>query len=96
MFDNTTAGLFGTIAMTLFQSVVTIFGTGPIKVWLDIKRGQTSLSEISTDLQDDQGWLHKKLGVENRSGVLPSKNTSSGPRRRQKESDTPLEYLNKK
>ena len=48
--DSEKAGLFGTLFLTWFQSVVTIFVTGPIKVWLDIKRGQTSLADIRDDM----------------------------------------------
>ena len=79
-----------TLAATLAQSVVTIFVTGPIKVWLDIKRGKTSLNDLQTDFQDDKSWLHSKLGVDNRGNLFP--NRDAGPRRRQRENATRDEH----
>ena len=67
-----------TFLLTCFQTVLVIFLTGPIKVWLDVKRGKTSLVELRDNLQDSKSALHESLGV-NRGGVLPE---TDGPRRR--------------
>ena len=63
----------------LAQTVAIIFVTGPVKVWLDIKRGKTSIAELASEIEDDRGWLHKKMGVDERPGLLPE---SDRPRRR--------------
>ena len=77
--------IVGTFALSWFQTVVIIFATGWIKVWLDVKRGATSVSEMESDLQDQRGWLHKKMGIDNRGGVLPNQNR---PQRRRRENAT--------
>ena len=40
------------------STIVVIFTTGPIKVWLDIKRGKTSVQELQENYEDQRGWLH--------------------------------------
>ena len=76
------------LAKNMGQTVFVIFLTGPVKVWLDIKRGDTSISELQADLQDERSWLHKKLGVDERPGLFPEDNR---PRRRQRENATSAE-----
>ena len=67
--------------------MVTTFLTGPIKVWLDIKRGSTSLNELRDNLQDEKTWLHDELGLR-RSGVLPTQGNNEGrARRRNRQND---------
>ena len=44
--DEKQATFIGHLISTFVQTVVVIFATGPIKVWLDIKRGKTSLTDI--------------------------------------------------
>ena len=38
--------LVATFFMNLFQTILTVFVTGPIKVALDIKSGKTSLNDL--------------------------------------------------
>ena len=76
------------LAKNMGQTVFVIFLTGPVKVWLDIKRGDTSISELQADLQDERSWLHKKMGVDERPGLFPEDNR---PRRRQRENATSAE-----
>ena len=82
---SSTPGFFSTLMTTLLQTVVTIFVTGWIKVFLDIKRGATSIGELQAGFEDERTWMHKKLGVDNRAGLFPE---SQGPRRRQRENAT--------
>ena len=40
----------GYIGWELSNTILLIFVTGPFKIWLDIKRGSTTLKDIETDL----------------------------------------------
>ena len=60
--------LFGKEA---FSTVVVIFTTGPIKVFLDVKRGKTSISEMKDNYEDQRGWFHKQMGVDERPSLFP-------------------------
>ena len=50
---------------------------GPIRVWLEIKEGTTSIKEIQDGFEDRQTWMHKQMGID--TNLLPDKNTNSGP-----------------
>ena len=64
---------FGNFFVSLLQTFMLVFTTGPIKVWLDIKRGKTSINDLQADYQDNRGWLHKRLGVDQRGELLPER-----------------------
>ena len=83
----------GDLARNLGQTVFVIFLTGPVKVWLDVKRGHTSLAELQSDMEDERSWLHKKMGVDERPGLFPESNR---PRKRQKENATNAMALRKR
>ena len=53
-------------------------------MWLDIKRGKTSIKELHDDLQDEKTWVHTHLGA-GRGGVLPTENNT---RRRNRDNST--------
>ena len=59
------------IIREVLSTIAVIFTTGPIKVWLDIKRGKTSISELQENYEDQRGWLHSQLGADNRPGLFP-------------------------
>ena len=82
--DDSPASFIGTVLFTFFQTICVTFATGPIKVWLDVKGGKTSLKEMQDDYIDERTWLHKKMGADGRAGLLPNRN-QSGPTRRQRE-----------
>ena len=66
MYSN--AGLF---FIEIIATVIIIFSTGPFKVWLDVKRGATSIREIADGYEDQRTWMHKTAGVD--EGILPQK-----------------------
>ena len=53
------------------STILVIFATGPVKVWLDVKRGKTSIEEMKENYEDQRGWLHSRLGADNRPGLFP-------------------------
>ena len=55
------------------STIIVIFATGPVKVWLDVKRGKTSVAEMRDNYEDQRGWLHTRMGVDNRPGLLPDR-----------------------
>ena len=73
-----------TFLNTCFQVVFTLFLSGPVKIFLDVKRGETSLQEMQDDLQDDRSWFHKKMGVDERAPIFPDREPQ-GPRRRNRQ-----------
>ena len=64
----TNMGLF---FIECIASVVLILTTGPFKVFLDVKRGATSIKEISDGYEDSRTWMHKQVGVDD--GILPNR-----------------------
>ena len=56
------------------STIVLTFSTGPLKVWLDVKRGKTSLSEMRANYEDQRLWMHKNMGVDGRPGLFPDAN----------------------
>ena len=57
---------FKTFFNTVLQVIVVIFASGPVKVFLDVKRGETSMKEMMDDMNDDRMWIHKTFGVDER------------------------------
>ncbi len=56
------------------ESVLTImyvFMTGPLRVFIEIKEGKTSIKKILEDYNDERNVIHEKLGVK-RPDLLPS------------------------
>ena len=43
----------------LLTCIAVIFLFGPIRVWLDIKQGSTSLKDIQDGFEDRQTWLNR-------------------------------------
>ena len=43
---------FSLVLREFVSTIVVIFSTGPLKVWLDVKRGKTSLSEMKSNYED--------------------------------------------
>ena len=72
-FPDTTRSEFALFMSEVFASIVIIFTTGPIKVYLDVKRGATTIKELSDGYEESQDWLHKKLGAQEDTGILPTK-----------------------
>ena len=75
------------VIMSLVQAaytIVFIFGNGPLKVFLDIKEGKTSIKKMMEDYEDERTQMHEKLGViRKEDGILPTKiGRTSGPTRR--------------
>ena len=56
------------------STIVITFSTGPLKVWLDVKRGKTSLSEMKANYEDQRLFMHKSMGVDGRPGLFPDAN----------------------
>ena len=56
------------------STIVITFSTGPLKVWLDVKRGKTSLSEMRANYEDQRLFMHKSMGVDGRPGLFPDAN----------------------
>ena len=69
----------------LVQCIVTILTIGPVKVFLDVKRGETSLSDIQAEFQEEQYRFHQRLGVAERQGMFPDRD--QGPRRRRTQAE---------
>ena len=67
--DFTLMSLFFT---ELLASIMIIFALGPLKVWLNIQSGETSLKDIKDGFEDRQVWMQKNLGV--KPTVLPEAN----------------------
>lgn len=42
----------------VISTIFVIFSTGPIKVYLDVKRGKTSIEEMKDNYAEQRGWLH--------------------------------------
>ena len=55
------------------QLVFVILATGPVKIFLDIKRGETSMKEIANDMNDERMWVHKTFGVDERAPIFPDR-----------------------
>jgi len=54
-----------------------IFMNGPLKIFLDIKEGKTSMKKIIEDYEDDRNLMHQKLGVR-KPDILPTDNKKGG------------------
>ena len=50
---------------------------GPLKIFLDIKEGKTSMKKIIEDYEDDRNMMHQKLGVR-KPDLLPTDNKKGG------------------
>ena len=48
-----------------FYTIVFIFINGPLKVYLEIKEGKTSVKKIIEDYEDERNVIHQKMGVKN-------------------------------
>ena len=71
--SNEEKSFFGVFIRELFACFAVIFTFGPIRVWLDIKRGSTSVRELQDGFEDRQTWMHKQMGID--TNLLPEKNT---------------------
>ena len=54
-----------------FYTIVFIFLNGPLKVWLEIKEGKTSLKKILEDYEDERNLVHDKFGLK-KPDLLPT------------------------
>ncbi len=54
-----------------FNTIVLIFMQGPLKIWLEVKEGKTSLKKMVDDYNDERNILHEKLGVK-KPELLPT------------------------
>lgn len=64
--EYTAAGLFFS---ELFSTICVIFCFGPIKVWMDIQRGETSLKDIKDGFGERPTWMARNPG----DTVLPER-----------------------
>ena len=64
--------LFFAILTECFYTIVFIFINGPLKVYLEIKEGKTSLSKIKEDYEDERTIMHSRLGVLKKPDILPT------------------------
>ncbi len=62
---------------TFFDSWTTIlyiFLNGPLKVYLEIKEGKTSVKKLVEEYDDERNIVHQRMGVK-KPDLLPSKST---------------------
>ena len=64
--DHAPVGLLGEFLTIL----VYIFTTGPIRVFLDTKIGNTSIEKLVEGYQEDRAQMHKKFGIDNQPNPL--------------------------
>ena len=58
-FPDTKRSDFSRFLTEVIASVIIIFSTGPFKVYLDVKRGATSVKQMKDEYEESQEWLHK-------------------------------------
>lgn len=66
----------------IYESLYTIlfiFANGPLKIYLELKEGKTSIKKMLEDYEDERSVMHERLGVKKHE-VLPT--ISSGLKRR--------------
>ena len=52
-------------------SILFLFMNGPLKVWLEIKEGRTSIKKLVEDYEDERTIAHTRLGVK-KPDLLPT------------------------
>eukprot|EP00347_Sterkiella_histriomuscorum_P021817 403332661 len=74
-----------TILPEILYTILFIFLNGPVKVFLEIKEGKTSVKKMMDDYEDERNLLHTKFGLK-RPDLLPTddirSNANQGPVRR--------------
>jgi hypothetical protein len=55
-----------------FYTVAFIVINGPLKVYLEIKEGKTSIEKIKEDYEDERTLMHSRFGVTKKTGILPT------------------------
>ena len=62
-------------------TILFIFMNGPLKVYLDIKEGKTSVKKLVEEYEDERSQVHERMGVKKRE-LLP---TAAGVNQRRKD-----------
>ena len=60
-----------------------IFLNGPLKLYLEIKEGKTSVKKLVEEFEDERNIVHQRMGVK-KPDLLPSKATQNGLIKRKK------------
>ena len=60
-----------------WTTIVYIFLNGPLKLYLEIKEGKTSVKKLVEEFEDERNIVHQRMGVR-KPDLLPSKATTSG------------------
>ena len=68
--DRANVGYVGEI-LSLFAF---IFSSGPVKVWLDMQIGTTSIDKIVEDYEEKRSWASQQMGHDDRPDLLPKEN----------------------
>ena len=63
--------ILGETAAEIGYSILMVFLNGPLKVYLEVKEGKTSLKKMVEDYEDERTLAHKRFGVK-RADVLPT------------------------
>ncbi len=59
-----------------------IFINGPLKLFLEIKEGKTSIKKLVEDYEDERSLVHQKLLGMKKPDLLPTKDESKPIKRR--------------
>ena len=71
---------------TFFDSwttIVYIFLNGPLKLYLEIKEGKTSVKKLVEEFEDERNIVHQRMGVK-KPDLLPTNGTQNGLIKRKK------------
>ena len=60
-----------------------IFLNGPLKLYLEIKEGKTSVKKLVEEFEDERNIVHQRMGVK-KPDLLPTNNTQNGLIKRKK------------
>ncbi|CDW71969.1 UNKNOWN [Stylonychia lemnae] len=65
-----------TFVQEVLYTILFIFINGPLKIFLEIKEGKTSLKKMVEDYEDERNLLHEKLGFK-RPDLLPTQSNNA-------------------
>ena len=60
-----------------------IFLNGPLKLYLEIKEGKTSVKKLVEEFEDERNIVHQRMGVK-KPDLLPTNKTQNGLIKRKK------------